>query len=120
MPKETTVYSYSGCGTCRKALKWMADNGISPKIIPIREQPPKASELKRAIKQLGSLRPLFNTSGGDYKALALKDRIADMDESEAVELLSNNGNLVKRPFVLLPDGRVLVGFNAESYAEAFE
>jgi arsenate reductase len=98
----------------------MADNGIVPKVIPIREQPPKPVELKRAIKQLGALRPLFNTSGGDYKALGLKDRRASLTENEAVEMLSTNGNLVKRPLVLFPDGRVLVGFDAEAYQAAFE
>jgi arsenate reductase len=107
------VYSYSGCGTCRKALNWLNSRGIKARILPIREEPPKEQDLKRAIKQLGTIRSVFNTSGTDYKAMALKERIGTMTEDDAIKLLSTNGNLVKRPFILCPDGTIIIGFDEE-------
>lgn len=119
MKKRLRIYSYAGCGTCRRALKWLEGRGIVGDVIAIREQPPTQHELRSAIEQAPSLRALFNTSGGDYKALALKDRIGTLSPEQAIELLSSNGNLIKRPFVVLPDDRVLVGFDEATFERAF-
>ena len=95
------IYTYEKCSTCRNALKFLAGRGIQPEVIPIRERPPSKAELKAMLGYLGGdLRRLFNTSGQDYKALNMKDKLAAMSEAEALDLLSKNGNLVKRPFLL--------------------
>ena len=120
MPDRPRVYAYSGCGTCRKAIKWLNEHGIAVDVIAIREHPPTKAELKLALEQLQSVRALFNTSGGDYKSMNLKERLPQMSEAEALKLLATNGNLVKRPFVVLPKGVVVVGFAEQSYSSAFE
>ena len=113
------VYAYKNCDTCRKAAKWLGVQGVVFKEIPIRETPPTVAELKKMLKAMGGdVRKLFNTSGMDYKALNLKDKLPTMSESEALELLASNGNLVKRPFVL-GDGVATVGFKEEAWAEMF-
>lgn len=105
------VYAYEKCGTCRKALKFLQTRGTAYEIIPIRERPPSKAELKRMLALYGgNLRKLFNTSGLDYKAMKLSERLPAVSEAEAIELLSKNGNLVKRPFALSADSGV-VGFN---------
>ena len=105
-----TIYAYKNCDTCRKALKWLKENHIAHEVKAIRETPPTAAELQAALEASGGdLRVLFNTAGGDYRDLGLKDRLPTMDWDEAISLLSNNGNLVKRPF-LIGEGGVLVGF----------
>ena len=110
------VYEDKGCGTCRKALKWLEAKGIQYEKIPIREQPPSKTELKRMLKIYeGNLRRLFNTSGGDYKELNLKDKLPALSEAQAINLLAGNGNLIKRPFVLMKNGGV-VGFKEEEWA----
>lgn len=68
--------------------------------------------------QGGELKKIFNTSGQDYRALGLADKFDALSESEAIELLTTHGNLVKRPFLISP--RVgLVGFNEAAWAMAF-
>lgn len=64
----------------------------------------------------GDLKRLFNTSGQDYKAMGMKDRLPDLTEAEALDLLHAHGNLVKRPFLLLPDGRGTTGFKEAEWA----
>ncbi|MCA9410270.1 MAG: arsenate reductase family protein [Candidatus Omnitrophica bacterium] len=109
------IYAYAKCGTCRKALKHLDVKGIDYQEIPIRESPPKRTELKNMLEFYdGDLRRLFNTSGGDYKELKLKDKLPAMNQKEAIDLLASNGNLVKRPFVLGEDFG-LVGFKEEEW-----
>jgi len=104
------LYEYKGCDTCRRAKKYLAAHGLDFTAIPIREQPPTKAELKRMLVIYGGdLRRLFNTSGGDYKAMKLSDRLPQLTEAEALDLLAANGNLVKRPFLLTDTGG-LVGF----------
>jgi arsenate reductase len=117
--KPIVVYTYSGCGTCRKALKWLRENEIAFREKPIRETPPSPAELKAMLAhQDGELRRLFNTSGQDYRAMGLKDKLPTLTAAKAIELLAANGNLIKRPF-LLGTGFGLVGFNESAWAAAF-
>ncbi len=110
MSAKLKIYTYKNCGTCRKTVKRLAAQGVEFTEIPIREQPPTKTELRKMLKiHAGDLRRLFNTSGGDYKALNLKDKLPSMTDAEAIDLLAGNGNLVKRPFALLGDKGV-VGF----------
>jgi arsenate reductase len=113
-----SVYAYKGCDSCRKALKWLVEKKIPHEVKAIRETPPTVAELEVAVAAFGGdLRPLFNTSGGDYRQLGLKDRLPAMSADEAVALLSKNGNLVKRPFVI-GRGVVRVGFKSEEWERA--
>jgi arsenate reductase (glutaredoxin) len=111
------LYSYDKCSTCRNALQFLATHGRKPEVLPIREQPPTTAELQRMLALMGGeLRRLFNTSGRDYKALGMKDRLPKLSEAEAIDLLSKNGNLVKRPFLLTKNGGA-VGFSEEVWKE---
>ena len=113
-----TLYAYKNCDTCRKASKWLKENNVTHETKTIRETPPSTAELEAALAANGGdLRKLFNTSGGDYRELGLKDKLPAMTKAEAFALLSGNGNLVKRPF-LIGKGVALVGFNESTWAEA--
>jgi arsenate reductase len=114
-----SVFTYKGCDTCRKATRWLAAQGIAFEEIPIREQPPSVPQIRKMFDHLGGdLRRLFNTSGQDYRALELKDKLAAMTEDAAIALLASNGNLVKRPFVL-GKGVALIGFREAEWSAAF-
>ncbi len=109
------VYAYKNCDTCRKALKFLAERKIAHEVIAIREQPPTVKELRAMLGHVGGeLRRLFNTGGGDYKALNLKERLATMSEDQALALLAGNGNLVKRPFALTENAGV-AGFKVDEW-----
>lgn len=113
------VYAYAGCGTCRSALRFLREHGVEFQLLPVREQPPTVTELKRMLAIYGGdLRRLFNTSGTDYRQLNLKEKLPKMSVDAAIELLSHNGNLVKRPFLL--SGKTgLTGFKAEEWQKLF-
>ena len=111
------VYAYKNCDTCRKAKKYLDKKGLKYELIPVREQPPTKVELRTMLANYdGNIRKLFNTSGGDYKALNLKEKLANMTDEQAVKLLSVNGNLVKRPFAVAGN-RGIVGFKEEEWGK---
>ena len=114
------VYAYSGCSTCKNALKWLKGRSIACEEIAIRETPPSVGELKAMLAtQGGELRRLFNVSGMDYRSLGLKDRLPGMSTEEALGLLASNGNLVKRPFAIDAGKKVfLVGFKETEWEGA--
>ena len=106
---------YPKCTTCQKARKWLDANGIAYDERHIKDDHPTADELKAWQKQSGlPLRRFFNTSGLQYKALQLKDKLPTMSEDEQFKLLASDGMLVKRP-ILVGDGFVLVGFKEDKW-----
>lgn len=112
------VYTYAKCDTCRKAVRFLKERGIAFREIPIRETPPSVPELKAVLRSCGGeIRRLFNTSGGDYKALGLSAKLPALAEEEALALLAGNGNLVKRPFVV-GEGTHLAGFKEADWTAA--
>ncbi len=71
-------------------------------------------------KEGSSFKNLFNTSGLQYRELKISDKIkAGMTEDEAITLLSKNGKLIKRPF-LLTDKNGVVGFKQEAWKELLD
>lgn len=112
------IYAYDGCDTCRKALKFLDGRGVPYEAVDITTRPPTKAELARMASLLGDFRKLFNTSGQVYRALKLGEKVKSMAETEALGLLAANGRLVKRPFVLWPDGGV-VGFKEDAWKKFF-
>ena len=107
---KLTILCYDKCSTCKKALNWLDEKGISYEKRPIKEQNPSKEELAVWHKKSGlPLKRFFNTSGNLYKELGLKDKLADMSDDEQFALLATNGMLVKRPLII-GDDFVLVGF----------
>jgi arsenate reductase len=78
-------------------------------------QPPSLEELRAALLQLGRAR-LFNTSGQSYRALGAAV-IKAMADEEALAALARDGRLVKRPFLIAADGRIVTGFRPEEWQE---
>ena len=114
-----TLYTYAKCSTCRSATKWLRERGVPFEERAIRETPPSLAELRRMLAARGGeIRRLFNTSGTDYRAQGLGEKLPSLSDAEALALLAGNGNLVKRPFAL-GDGVALTGFDEAGWEEAF-
>lgn len=118
MTTEVLVLAYSGCDTCRKALRWLEQQGVVYRVRPIVEEPPTRAELAQWVPRSGlPVRKWLNTSGQSYRALG-KERVEAASEEQLLEWLAADGKLVKRP-VLVRGDQVLVGFKPEAYAGLF-
>lgn len=108
---------YPKCSTCKKALKWLEDNGIEFEDRDIKENNPTYEELKLWYEKSGlELKRFFNTSGLLYKSMQLKDKLPTMSEEEQLKFLATDGMLVKRPLVVT-DSVILTGFREKEWEE---
>lgn len=111
---------YPKCGTCRKAQKWLDENGIDYDYRDIKLDKPSAEELAGWIDASGlPARKFFNTSGMLYKDMHLKDKLPGMTDEEMIALLATDGMLVKRPIAVAGD-KILVGFKEAEWEAALK
>ena len=95
---------YPKCTNCQKARKWLDEQGVAYEVRDIKTDNPTADELRAWHKRSGlPLKRFFNTSGLQYKALGLKDKLPAMSEDEQLALLAGDGMLVKRPILVGED-----------------
>ena len=117
--KTALILSYSGCGTCRKALKWLKEHQVVFEERAIVDAPPTLRELTSWVPSSGlPVKKWLNTSGQSYRTLG-KAKVDGADEATLMRWLVADGKLVKRPVLIVGD-RVLVGFNEEQYRKTFE
>ena len=110
---------YPPCSTCKKAKNWLDAQGISYIDRHIKECNPSYDELKEWFAVSGlPLKKFFNTSGMQYRALELKDKLPAMTEEEQLWLLASDGMLVKRPILVTDDGVILTGFKETDWEAA--
>ncbi|MCI8293328.1 MAG: arsenate reductase family protein [Hespellia sp.] len=108
---------YPKCSTCKKAKKWLEEQGFEFEERDIKLENPDLEELQLLHRKSGlPLKRFFNTSGMLYREMQLKDKLSDMSESEQLELLATDGMLVKRP-ILVTEDVVLTGFREKEWAE---
>ena len=111
---------YPKCSTCKKAQTWLEDQGLDYQLRDIKTQNPTQEELRQWHAQSGlPLKRFFNTSGQQYRALGLRDRLASMGEEEQLVILASDGMLVRRPVLVWENG-VLLGFREVEWQEALE
>ncbi|PTJ73029.1 arsenate reductase family protein [Staphylococcus hyicus] len=112
-------YQYPNCTTCKKAAKFLSEQGVSFEPIDIVQLTPTKDEFKDIMDRSGiEIKRLFNTHGAKYRELNLKDKLDTLSEDEKLELLASDGMLVKRPLAILGD-KVTVGFNEQVYRETW-
>ncbi len=108
---------YPKCSTCKKAKKWLDENGVEYTDRHIIENNPTYEELKEWYEKSGlPLKKFFNTSGMLYKSLNLKEKMTTMSEYEQLKLLATDGMLVKRPLIV-SDDVILTGFREKEWIE---
>ena len=113
------VYEYANCSTCKKALKFLDTKKITYVKIAIVDKPPTEAELKKMLQHLKAegktIKNLFNTSGQLYREMNMSEKLkTDVSEAELLKLLSKNGKLIKRPFIISEDTGT-VGFNEDDW-----
>lgn len=112
-------YQYPNCSTCKKAKKWLNEKDVCYDPVHIVDDPPTREEIKLIWEASGlDLKRFFNTSGGSYRALNLKDTYATLSDDARLDLLAADGKLLKRPILTDFEGHVLVGFKEKDYEAA--
>lgn len=114
------IFCYPNCSTCKRAIAYLDNKGISYTVRNIKTQRANRQELQSFLEMSGkSGKQFFNTSGQTYRALGLKEKIPFLSEDQILDLLSSDGMLVKRP-LLVSDRTVLIGFRQPQWDAFFQ
>ena len=114
--KKIIFYSYLKCSTCRKAAKWLDNKAFEYNLIDIVKEPPLLQYLNLALEQFSSdKKRIFNTRGKAFKSLNID--IYSLSREEVTQLLLTDGKLIKRPFLVYEEKKVILGFNETEYAK---
>jgi arsenate reductase (glutaredoxin) len=112
-----TVYGIKNCDTVKKARKWLDGHGVAYRFHDFRTDGLEADRLNDWIRAVGR-ETLLNRRGTTWRRLP-EDVREGIDETRAAALMLEHPTLIKRPVV--EHGRqVLVGFNAEAFAQRFK
>ena len=103
------VYGIPNCGTCKKAFKWLDDNGVDYDFINTKEAAPTKDMIQEWVAALGS-KPMRNTSGKSYRAIGEEKKT--WSDDQWVEAFAADAMLLKRPLFVKDGAAVLVGFRA--------
>ena len=116
--KKIIFYSYLKCSTCRKAAKWLDKQDFEYQLIDIVKEPPLFKYLNLALEQYSSdKKRVFNIRGKAFKSINLD--IYSLSREEIIQLLLSDGKLIKRPFLVYEEKKVILGFNEIEYAKQF-
>jgi arsenate reductase (glutaredoxin) len=105
------LWMKSSCTTCRNARAKLAELGIDVEVRDYFKQPLEAEELECLLPSDPS--PMLGTKSPKYRELGLKER--RLSKAEAIALMIQDNNLLKRPVLVHPKGTI-IGFDAEAYA----
>lgn len=108
-------FEYPNCTTCKRAKKFLKENGIDFKEISLKEETPTKAQIKAVQGSMG-LKRLFNTSGKTYRDLKLKENFDNLSVDEAIKLLVKDGSLIKRPVLIDEENKIfLIGFKENDW-----
>lgn len=107
------VYGIKNCDTMKKAMAWLAENGVDFEFIDYKKAGVAEANLPDWAARAG-WEKLLNTRGLMWKKLTNEERAA-VDRAKALNLMARYPALIKRP-VLDTGSKLLVGFAPESYS----
>lgn len=111
-------YSYSKCSTCKKASKWLDQKKIKYQLIDIVQKPPIYKYLDMALKQyISDQKRIFNTRGKSYKLIDFD--INNLSSDEIIKFLLSDGKLIKRPFLVYEEKKIILGFSEDEFKDIF-
>ena len=114
--KKIIFYSYLRCSTCRKALKWLESKNFEYQLIDIVKEPPLLRYLNLALEQYKEdKKKIFNIRGKAFQSLNFD--IYALSSEEILQLLLGDGKLIKRPFLIYEEKKIILGFNEIEYAK---
>jgi arsenate reductase (glutaredoxin) len=99
------------CTTCRKARAFLENRGVALNFRNLDKERLSSAELEKLIGPRDHTE-FLNPRNELYRQKKMKQNPPDRDE--AIHLMAENPNLIRRP-VVLAGGRVVLGFDPDEY-----
>jgi len=114
----TILYGLNNCDTCKKARKWLDYAGIAHTFIDYRGAPPSPQMLGEWIQKRGGFATLVNTSSTTWRQLP-QARKTPATDAQWLALLHEYPALIRRPLLVMDDGRIHQGFKEADFKALF-
>jgi arsenate reductase len=111
-----TIYGIKNCDTMKKARAFLDKKGVAYGFHDYKTKGIDRTKLEGWAKKAG-WETLLNRAGTTFRKLPDKDKDG-VTEKKAIALMLAQPSMIKRPVLVLPGGKVLVGFKPEEYAKA--
>jgi arsenate reductase len=95
---NVTIYHNPACGTSRKTLDILRENGDEPKIVEYLKTPPARDELARLYERAG-IRPRDGLRSKEPLAAELGLTRPDVGDDEVLDAMVKHPILIERPLV---------------------
>jgi arsenate reductase (glutaredoxin) len=105
-------YQKSTCSTCRKAKKWLQEQGVKIQEIDL-NQGLSETDLDALIGQRDYLK-FLNFRNELYRERKMKTN--PPSRAEAIKLMSQHPNLIRRP-LLVQGSKIALGFDEDQFRE---
>ena len=106
------LYGIANCDTVSKARRWLNDAGSDYQFHDFRKDGITPEQINHWCNQLG-WEKVLNKRSTSWRKLP-KEQIENVDQQQAVALMTEMPTLIKRP-VLVADEWIELGFKAETY-----
>lgn len=111
---DTVLYGIPNCDTCRRARRWLRDQGVEFAFHDMRTDGITVAKLQSWCERLG-YEKVLNRRSLTWRKVPEMDR-QNLDQNAAIALMADKVTLVKRP-VLEHGNVVAVGFSTEGYRQ---
>lgn len=110
----TTLHGIPNCDTIKKARKWLNDNDVEYTFHDYKKVGIERKLLESWANKV-DWELLLNRRGTTWRKVPENVRNS-IDKHSAIDLMLENPSMIKRP-VLIQGNDILVGFDADAYAE---
>jgi arsenate reductase len=111
-----TIYGIKNCDTMKKARAFLDKKRVDYDFHDYKTKGIERAKLEGWARKAG-WETLLNRAGTTFRKLPDKDKTG-VTEKKAIALMLAQPSMIKRPVLELPDGKVLVGFLPETYAQS--
>ena len=112
----TDLYGIKNCGTVKRALNWLDDQGIDYHFHDYKKEGVDEKQLRAWVRELG-WEALLNRRGTTWRRLSDAQK-ESIDEHNAISIMLDNPSIIKRP-LLISGKKKMLGFDEQEYVEFF-
>jgi Spx/MgsR family transcriptional regulator len=113
-----TLYGLKTCDTCKKAQNWLQRFGVAYTFVDYRDERQAPETLVAWKDAVGGWDALINKSSTTWRQLPAQRKTPGTD-AEWKLLLKEYPQLIRRPVVVLEDGRIAQGFTDNGFKKLF-
>jgi arsenate reductase len=113
-PVVETMYWLPYCSTCVKADQYLQEKGIEvQQHVDMKADRLPMETIEKLVAGIGGAEALFSKRAMKYRSLGLDKR--DLTPQEMLGYMHEEYTFIKRPVLVLSNGKVLAGFSKKQY-----